>query len=128
MQTGRPGHRLPHAWLERFGQRVGTHDLLRIGMFLVVAGSEGGAWCDAADALASELGMEIDHLCIGPRHQLRDREGTWPALRGHGEGGVLLVRPDGHVAYRASEALADPRAALQGALAVALGRRIAATA
>jgi 2,4-dichlorophenol 6-monooxygenase len=128
IQTGRPGHRLPHAWFDRFGQRVGTHDLVRVGTFLLLAGSDGEAWRTAADALTSELGIEIEHHCIGPDHELRDREGTWPVLRGHGDGGALLVRPDGHVAYRAADAPADPRGALEAALAVALGRGVAATA
>jgi 2,4-dichlorophenol 6-monooxygenase len=128
VQTGRPGHRLPHAWLDRFGRRVGTHDLLRAGTFLLLAGADGEPWCDVTDAVASEHAIEIEHHCIGPNHELRDREGTWPALRGHGDGGALLVRPDGHVAYRASDAAADPRGALTGALAVALGRHVSATA
>jgi 2,4-dichlorophenol 6-monooxygenase len=128
IQTGRPGHRLPHAWLDRFGQRVGTHDLVRAGAFLLLAGCDGEPWCDASDAAASERSIEIERHCIGPHHELRDREGTWPSLRGHGDRGALLVRPDGHVAYRASGIPADPRAALRGALAVALGRHVGATA
>ncbi len=127
-QTGRPGHRLPHAWLERFGQRVGTHDLLRPDAFLLLAGSEGQPWRDAAEVLAPQLGVKIERHCIGPDHELRDREGTWPRLRGHDEGGALLVRPDGHVAYRAPHEPADVHGALEDALAVALGRHIAARA
>ena len=127
-QTGRPGHRLPHAWLDRFGQQVGTHDLVRAGAFLLLVGADGEPWCEAADALASELSIELDHRCIGAHHELRDRDGTWPGLRGHGDAGALLVRPDGHVAYRAADIPADPRATLERALAVALGRGIATTA
>jgi hypothetical protein len=46
---------------------------------------------------------------------------VWRALRGHGEQGAILVRPDGHVAYRSAGLPPDPRAALGDALAVALG-------
>jgi 2,4-dichlorophenol 6-monooxygenase len=120
-QTARPGHRLPHAWLARGGKQIGTHDLLRTGAFLLLAGAEGAAWCDAAGAVARELGVAVEAHCIGWPHALRDRDDVWPALRGHGDDGAILVRPDGHVAYRSGGLPGDPRAALEGALSVALG-------
>jgi 2,4-dichlorophenol 6-monooxygenase len=122
VQTARPGHRLPHAWLDRFGQTVGTHDLLRVGAFLLLAGADGDAWCDAGDALQRELGLPIEPHCVGAPHALRDRDDVWHAVRGHGPDGAILVRPDGHVAYRCSHRPDDPRAALESALLVALGR------
>jgi 2,4-dichlorophenol 6-monooxygenase len=122
VQTARPGHRLPHAWLDRFGQPVATHDLLRVGAFLVLAGSNGETWCDAADALRHELGLPIEAQCVGAPHALRDRDDVWQTMRGHGPDGAILVRPDGHVAYRCEGRPADPRAALESALSIALGR------
>jgi 2,4-dichlorophenol 6-monooxygenase len=122
-QTARPGHRLPHAWLDRYGHPVGTHDLLRPGAFLVLAGARGAAWCEAAGALRRELGIGIEAHCIGAPHALRDRDNVWPALRGHGDDGAVLVRPDGHVAYRSEGMAHDPPAALEAALSVALSRR-----
>jgi 2,4-dichlorophenol 6-monooxygenase len=122
VQTTRPGHRLPHAWLDRYGRQLGTHELLRVGAFLVLAGNDGDAWRDAAEALGREHGLAIEAHCVGWRHALRDRDDVWPALRGHGEDGVVLVRPDGHVAYRCQSMPADPRAALDAAFATALRR------
>jgi 2,4-dichlorophenol 6-monooxygenase len=119
VQTARPGHRLPHAWLDRYGQPVGTHSLLRTGAFLLLAGGEGAAWCDAA----RNLGVPVEAHAIGAPHALRDRDNVWPALRGHGGEGAILVRPDGHVVARWQGIAADPRAALEGALAIALSRR-----
>jgi len=53
----RPGAPLPHAWLDDLdGRRVATKDLVRPGRFLVIAGEQGQAWCDAAAALAQILG------------------------------------------------------------------------
>jgi 2,4-dichlorophenol 6-monooxygenase len=114
--TARPGHRLPHAWLERFGTHLGTHELLRPGRFLVLAGDAGEAWCVAAEDLAA-AGVAIDAWRIGPGAELRDRYGEWAAVRGHGEDGAVLVRPDGHVAFRAASAHPDAPAALREALA-----------
>jgi hypothetical protein len=36
VQTARPGHRVPHAWFGRGGERFGTHSLLRPGVFLLL--------------------------------------------------------------------------------------------
>ncbi|WP_189214094.1 FAD-dependent monooxygenase [Actinokineospora fastidiosa] len=114
VQTARPGHRLPHAWLERDGRAVSTHGLLRPGAFLLLAGAEGGPWLDAAAAHG------VDALRVG--HELRDPDGTWTSLRGHGERGAVLVRPDGFVAAR-QHSHDDPHAWLARALAVARGHR-----
>jgi 2,4-dichlorophenol 6-monooxygenase len=128
IQTGRPGHRLPHAWLDRFGHQCGTHDLLVPGAFLLLAGDAGDSWCAAARTLSSGLGIPMRAHCIGPHQELRDRHGVWARLRGHGDDGALLVRPDGHVAYRAGRVDGDVRAALEAALSVALSRPLSPAA
>jgi 2,4-dichlorophenol 6-monooxygenase len=123
VQTARPGHRLPHAWLDRYGQPIATHDLLVCGAFLLLAGASGQAWCDAARRLSDDVGVEIRSHCIGQPHELRDRDGVWPGLRGHGDTGVILVRPDGHVAFRRESLPSDPFEMLHGVLATALHRQ-----
>ena len=43
--TSRPGHRLPHAWIERAGERISTHDLVgREGAFALIVGGDSAAW------------------------------------------------------------------------------------
>lgn len=140
VQDARPGHRMPHAWLDQRGQRVGTHHLLRPGAFLCLAGASGQAWRDAGLDVALSTGVPLDLYMVGPGHELRDREGDWTRLRGHGEEGVVLVRPDGFVAARAdtiARAAAQagavpgdgrgPTAWLQRALGTALGAMPAGT-
>ena len=122
VQDARPGHRLPHAWLERYGESLSSHHLLAPGRHLLLAGDRGEAWCEAAAAIAAEDGLALDAHRIGPRADLRDRDGAWVPLRGHDEGGAVLVRPDGHVAARFATAPEDHRSALRRALAAALGR------
>jgi putative polyketide hydroxylase len=45
------------------------------------------------------------------------------SLYGIAPDGAVLVRPDGHVAFRAPKAVADPKAALASALDQILQRR-----
>ena len=52
---------------------------------------------------------------------MRDMSGWWPQLSGVGDTGAVLVRPDGHVAWRCKVAAADQivvglRSALQTCL------------
>lgn len=120
--TARPGDRLPHAWLQMDGVETSTHDLLSPDGFLLLAGPEGQAWCDAAGELARELSLPVTALRVGAGGELEDALGVWSEVRGHGDGGAVLVRPDGHVAFRADDLAADPRLRLAQALEVALGR------
>ncbi len=122
--TTRPGHRLPHAWLEADGARISTHDLVgtRAG-FALITGAEGAPWASAAAALARELGISIQHVAIGPGHD-QDVDGQWARVGGISPGGAVLVRPDNHVAWRAEHLPAQPRAALAGALTAILARTL----
>jgi 2,4-dichlorophenol 6-monooxygenase len=119
--VARPGHRLPHAWLERRGMRVGTHDLLEPGAFLLLTGADGLPWCAAAKALETVLGVRIAAYAVATGEQVHDPEGTWAALHGHDSGGAVLVRPDGHVCFRALTASTTAEADLRSAMTVALG-------
>ena len=47
----RPGSPLPHAWIDdEDGRRRPVKDLVAAGRFLLIAGEDGQAWCDAASA------------------------------------------------------------------------------
>lgn len=121
--TTHPGHRLPHAWLTRDGQRLSTHDLAgRDGAFLLLTGADGAAWQDAATAVAEALGIKLVHAAIGAAHGYVDADGAWKSLREISEQGALLVRPDHHVAWRSQGAVGDARQALESALKSLLGR------
>lgn len=110
----RPGSRLPHAVLARDGARIGTHDLLRPGRFTLICGR--AAWRAAARRAMRATGVPVDAVVIGARGDCRDAEGAWARLREVGPGGAVLVRPDGHVAWRTSEPSADSGATLTEAL------------
>jgi hypothetical protein len=115
---GLPGSRIPHYWLERDGKRLSTLDLT--GGWLLLAGPQGQAWCEAARAAAREYsGLPIEALRVGG--ELRDPGGNFTSAVGIGAGGALLVRPDGFVAWRTEHSTPHPIAELHPALASALG-------
>lgn len=115
--TTRPGHRLPHAWLEMDGKRVSTHDLLdtKAG-FVLVANAAGKGWCEAAGRVGKELGIRLRTVRVAPDGDALDTDRNWQGLSQIGDAGAILVRPDGMVAWRASDAAAHPFAELSGAL------------
>ena len=121
----RPGHPLPHAWVEasQGGDRVSTVNLVSPGRFLLIAGENGGDWCDAARAVAAELGVSLDAVTIGhARGDYLDPRLTWTKHREHGASGAILVRPDRFVAWRMAEAVQDARVVLERALTGVLHR------
>jgi 2,4-dichlorophenol 6-monooxygenase len=126
-----PGARVPHAWVTVDGVRTSTLDLVGHGRFAVVTGIGGEAWADAARRLGDSLGLDVTVVVIGPGQEVEDPYGTWADLREISDSGVLLVRPDLHVAARASRAPGSDGAAhawLATSLGAVLGQGIAAGA
>lgn len=119
----RPGSRLPHAFLDRGGERLGTHDLVLPGRFTLICSDE--RWRSAAEEVSAKTGLRVDVAIIGKAGSntagLRDSDGTWARLRQIGEGGAVLVRPDVHVAWRAMDLPENPVAALLAGLRSVLG-------
>jgi 2,4-dichlorophenol 6-monooxygenase len=123
----RPGAPLPHAELEDpDGRRLPVMQLVKPGRFLLIAGEEGRAWCDAARDLAANRGVPLDAVRIGHLDgDYRDPRCAWLRRREIGPRGAVLVRPDRFVGWRSLDSVADPAAALGGALARILGRTAA---
>ena len=120
--TTAPGARLPHIWLERGEDRVSTIDLVA-GRYTLLAGREAGAWADAARAVSRELGGWLQVLQIGSEERaapadLLDAAGEWESVFGLSLDRALLVRPDGHVAWRSPAGASDPAATLRKVLGV----------
>lgn len=103
--TTRPGHRLPHAWLEdEEGKILSTHDLIgKDGAFLVITDEKGECWISAAAEAAESNGVRVATAAIGPNSQYIDRDENWEATRQIQEGGAVLVRPDNFVSWRSLE-------------------------
>jgi 2,4-dichlorophenol 6-monooxygenase len=113
----RPGAPLPHAWIDDAGgNRRPIKDLVCPGRFLLIAGEDGQAWCEAARELA-EAGAPLDAVRIGHIDgDLYDPRCMWLRRREIGPGGALLVRPDRFVAWRRAGAAETPFEELSNAL------------
>lgn len=113
--SARPGCRLPHAWLDAGdGRRVSTHAFVPPDGFVLFASGEANAWRQAAASVSAACGVRIDVVAL---REHADLDGRWARCAGVGPDGVVLVRPDAHVAWRSVDSVADPRASLATALA-----------
>lgn len=117
---GRPGTRIPHVWLERDGTRISTLDLVGRDP-LLLTGPAGHCWTRALPEVAADLGVRVRAHRIGG-DGLTDTTGRWAHQLGLDDSGVVLVRPDGFVSWRARTSPADPHRALRHALARTLAR------
>jgi 2,4-dichlorophenol 6-monooxygenase len=121
----RPGAPLPHAWIDdEDGRRRPIKDLVAPGHFLLIAGEDGQAWCDAAAEVAEASGVPLDALRIGHVDgDLFDPRCMWVRQRGIAADGAVLIRPDRFVAWRSLGTADDPAAELSAALETILVQR-----
>jgi 2-polyprenyl-6-methoxyphenol hydroxylase-like FAD-dependent oxidoreductase len=103
-----PGERAPHVWVTVGGRRCSTLDLWDGRLTLV---TRDAGWRRAAEQVAGPVAAP----------DLDDPAGRLARAYRLERGGAVLVRPDGHVAWRHDVPVADPAAALAAAVAGALG-------
>jgi 2,4-dichlorophenol 6-monooxygenase len=115
--TTRPGHRLPHAWIERDGRRLSTHDLAGAGTsFVLISGPEATPWCEAATQVSEKFSIPIVVARIGDGAEYADVDGRWGTVRQITDEGAILVRPDNHVAWRSTSGSENPAEILANAV------------
>jgi 2,4-dichlorophenol 6-monooxygenase len=126
----RPGAPLPHAWIDdEDGRRRPVKDLVAPGRFLLIAGEDGQAWCEAARQLAAEADIPLDAVRIGHLDgDCHDPRCAWLRHQQIASDGAVLVRPDRFIAWWHPAAASDPPAVLTAALSQILGRRLFAQA
>lgn len=110
--TDRPGSRFPHMWLDSARKRSTLDWFDR--QFVLVAGPLGHEWKRAAEAAARTAGVDVEFRQL-PR--VNPEDGFQMGMRG-----AALVRPDGHVCYRAAWLPADASGEVTAALQQVLGR------
>ena len=108
-----PGAPLPHAWVERAGERFALRTLIHRGHFVLIAGEDGHDWIEAAEKAAIRKGIALNTARVGMGDvDLVDIRFAWLKNRGISRTGAVLVRPDGHLAFRSHGAVEDPLAVL----------------
>jgi 2-polyprenyl-6-methoxyphenol hydroxylase-like FAD-dependent oxidoreductase len=104
--SDRPGSRFPHLWLD-LPRKHSTLDWFDKD-FTVVAGPQGDVWLEAGRDVSTKLGLPLNLQQLPQAH---------PSDGIHiGPRGAVLVRPDGHVAWRMPYIPSDPARELAGAL------------
>jgi 2-polyprenyl-6-methoxyphenol hydroxylase-like FAD-dependent oxidoreductase len=112
-----PGCRAPHLWLDPPRGRISTIDLFDREFVLLTAGP-GTPWREAAATASRELGIPVGSRVVD--------HPEWPRRYGVTPTGSVLVRPDGHVAWRSRTlpvaGTPTPRDQLHAALATCTAR------
>jgi 2,4-dichlorophenol 6-monooxygenase len=111
--TTRPGHRLPHAWLNTSNGKVSTHDFVGAGTdFVLLTGSHD--WANAAKKVAKQFNITIKPVIITSSEA--GKADAWSVVSQIETDGAVLVRPDNIVAMRCKAMPTDAESALSNAL------------
>ncbi|MFI9388413.1 FAD-dependent monooxygenase [Kutzneria sp. NPDC052558] len=116
---GAPGTRVPHLWLRRYDEVISTVDLCWSD-FVLLTGTLGQAWVDAAERTAKHLSVPLRAHMFGRDLDAPDTD--WAQALGIGPDGAVLLRPDGFVAWRCADGVDDPDSMLADVLGRAVGR------
>jgi putative polyketide hydroxylase len=117
--SARPGSRAPHVWLTRGSGQISTIDLFG-PHFVLLAGRDGDAWRRAAQAIGQSR-PPLVAFTVGRDGDLGDPDGNWHRAYGIDTDGAVLVRPDGHVAWRSRASASNPLEVLRAALDCVFG-------
>ena len=107
--TTRPGHRLPHAWVEENDHIISTHDIIgNTASLLLITDGHGKEWTSAAETCSSAYKIQIRTVQIGDSinwsTSIRDHDDQWRKVKDLKQGGAILIRPDNFVAWRCQRA------------------------
>jgi putative polyketide hydroxylase len=108
--TTLPGSRAPHVKLMQNGNVISTLDLFEKD-FVLLVGEKGQAWQEAATELSMHLPLKVYRVAVDG--DLIDTDNKWLSRYQITNTGAVLVRPDGHVAWRSVGMLDKPQLALE---------------
>lgn len=119
LPTTLPGSRAPYMQLIKDGKTISTLDLFEKEYVLLV-GSEGEAWKMVINELTKEFSLPIKSYRVASDGDLIDSKSIWHSIYEITPTGAVLVRPDGHVAWRSKSMVADPKSELKKILSILL--------
>jgi 2,4-dichlorophenol 6-monooxygenase len=119
--TTRPGARLPHARLERDRKPLSSLDLVDPQGLTLLTGVGGTTWHTSAQHNATRVCLPITVHVIGEHGGLYDPYRDWASRSEIDSTGAILIRPDGHIAWRCPTATPDSPQQLTNAIDRALG-------
>lgn len=111
LESASPGARAPHLWVQQGPARRSILDLLSLERLTLLVGEEGERWRRAAQ----QLPIALPAFSIGGG-ACEFQAPNFSSLYGLERGGAVIVRPDGHVAWRSVRAVADPALELRSAV------------
>lgn len=101
--SAQPGARAPHLWLDDEGE-ASLIDLFEKDFVLLAASDPEGVWRTAADRARALATAPLRLEVVGDRARPDPQGRGFAALYGVEADGAVLVRPDGHVAWRGRDA------------------------
>jgi putative polyketide hydroxylase len=97
--TSLPGSRAPHIKLIHRGAEISSLDLFEKD-FVLLTGYGGKSWYHSASELAEVWKLPLKGYQITSNGTLVDPEEGWSKVYGLSPTDAVLVRPDGHIAWR----------------------------
>ena len=98
--TARPGHRAPHLPAHLGSRDISMIDLFDFDAFTLLTGPGGQAWKNAIETAHDQSLPKVNIYAVGDGLDVQTDLKAWLELYGISESGAVLVRPDGHVAWR----------------------------
>lgn len=98
--TARPGHRAPHIPVTFKGREMSMIDLFDFDAFTLLTGPKGQAWGAAIEKAGHAPLATVNIYSVGDGLDIQTDTRAWLELYGLTGEGAVLVRPDGHVAWR----------------------------
>ena len=118
--TTLPGSRAPHVKLIKNGMTISSLDLFEKN-FVLIIGSEGEPWRTAINELSKQRRIPLIAYKIAADGDLIDFDNIWHDIYEITKSGAVLVRPDGHVAWRSQFMVDYPKIELEKYLNTVFG-------
>jgi len=123
--NARPGARAPHCWVMQADNQISILDLYTTEFTLLLHGARDD-WSETLSSLPQNI--PLNAYSIGNENSgsdLIDIHGVWNEYYGIENSGAVLVRPDGHVAWRTTTTPANQQ--VDNSIAVAIRKSLALT-